>query len=219
VFFTILPSPSKAPIDIYPQPVQSHIVPLILHLPVVVPETAFFQSYEPIRPSRPFDSTLPSKNSPEDIISKPKMRLSAITAIVAIALPLVHAEQKPIVDAELQKPLDIKVTHAVECERKSRKNDAIEVHYKGTLLDGSLTPLILKPCQSNTLSRRHQVRLVVRPQLSAAPDPRRRTGHPRLGRGPEGHVRGREAHADHSARVGVRGPGHGTHSEECGVGL
>ena len=53
------------------------------------------------------------------------MRLSAMSAIIAIALPFVHGE--------VQKPLDIQVTHAVECERKSQAGDSIEVHYKGTL--------------------------------------------------------------------------------------
>jgi FK506-binding protein 2 len=56
------------------------------------------------------------------------MRLSALSAIIAIALPLVHAE--------LEKPLDIQVTNKVECERKAKAGDQIEVHYKGTLLDG-----------------------------------------------------------------------------------
>jgi FK506-binding protein 2 len=56
------------------------------------------------------------------------MRLSTISAIIAIALPFVHGE--------VEKPLDIQVTHAVECERKSKKGDSIEVHYKGTLLNG-----------------------------------------------------------------------------------
>jgi FK506-binding protein 2 len=63
------------------------------------------------------------------------MRLSAISAIIAIALPFVHGE--------VQKPLDIQITHAVECERKSQAGDSIEVHYKGTLLDGSsMIPLL-----------------------------------------------------------------------------
>jgi len=57
------------------------------------------------------------------------MRLSAISTIIAIALPFVRAG--------VQKPLDIEVTHAVECERKAKVGDSIEVHYKGTLLDGT----------------------------------------------------------------------------------
>lgn len=31
--------------------------------------------------------------------------------------------------------LGIEVTHAVECERKSKAGDPIEVHYKGTFAD------------------------------------------------------------------------------------
>ena len=38
----------------------------------------------------------------------------------------------------LEKPLDIEVTHKVECERKTKAGDKIDVHYRGTLeSDGS----------------------------------------------------------------------------------
>ena len=33
----------------------------------------------------------------------------------------------------LETPLDIEVTHKVECDRKSQRGDKIEVHYSGTL--------------------------------------------------------------------------------------
>ncbi|OJD36862.1 fkbp-type peptidyl-prolyl [Diplodia corticola] len=45
------------------------------------------------------------------------------TALVAI-LPLALA---------LDKPLDIQVTHSVECERKTVAGDKVDVHYRGTL--------------------------------------------------------------------------------------
>lgn len=48
------------------------------------------------------------------------MKLSL--TLLAAALGLAAAEE-----------LKIDVTHAVECERKSQKGDAIEVHYRGTL--------------------------------------------------------------------------------------
>jgi hypothetical protein len=48
------------------------------------------------------------------------MKLSL--ALLAATLGLVAAEE-----------LGIEVTHAVECARKSKAGDAIEVHYSGTL--------------------------------------------------------------------------------------
>jgi FK506-binding protein 2 len=57
------------------------------------------------------------------------MRFSAVSVFIAIALPFVRGE--------VQKPLHIEVTHKVECDRTSKAGDSIEVHYKGTLLDGS----------------------------------------------------------------------------------
>ena len=63
------------------------------------------------------------------------MKLSL--AVLAATLGLVAADE-----------LKIDVTHAVECERKSQKGDAIEVHYRGTLasngekFDASMLPQI-----------------------------------------------------------------------------
>jgi FK506-binding protein 2 len=36
-----------------------------------------------------------------------------------------------------EEPLKIDVTHKVECERKTKEGDFIDVHYKGTLTDGT----------------------------------------------------------------------------------
>ena len=60
------------------------------------------------------------------------MRLSTISAIIAITLPLAQCE--------LKKPLDIQVTTKKECTQKTRDGSRIEVHYKGTLVDGSSFP-------------------------------------------------------------------------------
>ncbi|SPO06165.1 uncharacterized protein DNG_08854 [Cephalotrichum gorgonifer] len=50
------------------------------------------------------------------------MKLSLTIALLASAFGFVAAEE-----------LGIEVTHAVECDRKSKAGDQIEVHYKGTL--------------------------------------------------------------------------------------
>lgn len=47
---------------------------------------------------------------------------SALTLVASVAIGLVAAED-----------LKIDVTHAVECSRKTKSGDKIEVHYKGTL--------------------------------------------------------------------------------------
>ena len=39
---------------------------------------------------------------------------------------------------ELQNGLHIEVTHRAECERRSRNGDTLEMHYKGSLKDGSV---------------------------------------------------------------------------------
>ena len=42
----------------------------------------------------------------------------------------------------LEKPLDTQVVHAVECSRKTKTGDKVEVHYRGTLeADGKVTSL------------------------------------------------------------------------------
>ncbi|KAF2672121.1 hypothetical protein BT63DRAFT_422622 [Microthyrium microscopicum] len=56
------------------------------------------------------------------------MRFSILTVLAAVAIPFVSA---------LDEPLDIKITHAGECDRKSKAGDTIGVHYKGTLTDGT----------------------------------------------------------------------------------
>ncbi|KAK5126591.1 Peptidyl-prolyl cis-trans isomerase fpr2 [Meristemomyces frigidus] len=57
------------------------------------------------------------------------MRFASITAAVALLLAGASA---------LEKPLDIEVTHPVECSRKTKRGDKVEVHYRGTLeKDGS----------------------------------------------------------------------------------
>lgn len=48
--------------------------------------------------------------------------------LIAAFLPLVLA---------LDKPLHIEVTHGVECKRKTVAGDNIDVHYRGTLEDGT----------------------------------------------------------------------------------
>jgi len=55
------------------------------------------------------------------------MRLSFISMFLAVAIPLVAAEPEP---------LEIEVTHKVECDRKTKKGDRIDVHYSGTLTSG-----------------------------------------------------------------------------------
>jgi len=57
------------------------------------------------------------------------MRLTTITTAFALLLAGTSA---------LEKPLDIQVEHAVDCTRKTKKGDKVEVHYRGTLeKDGS----------------------------------------------------------------------------------
>lgn len=48
--------------------------------------------------------------------------------LVAAFLPVVFA---------LDKPLHIEVTHEVECKRKTVAGDSVDVHYRGTLEDGT----------------------------------------------------------------------------------
>jgi len=59
------------------------------------------------------------------------MRFSIVSILFALAFPLVHADDP--------KPLEIEYTHRVDCERKTVKNDRIDVHYRGTLTDGLLS--------------------------------------------------------------------------------
>ncbi|KXL50855.1 hypothetical protein M433DRAFT_7785 [Acidomyces richmondensis BFW] len=57
------------------------------------------------------------------------MRLTIFTTAFALLLAGTWA---------LEKPLDIQVEHAVDCSRKTKKGDKVEVHYRGTLeKDGS----------------------------------------------------------------------------------
>merc|ERR1712070_161627 len=57
------------------------------------------------------------------------MRLTSITAALSLLLAGVSA---------LDTPLDIQVEHAVECSRKTKRGDKVQVHYRGTLeSDGS----------------------------------------------------------------------------------
>ncbi|KAF2235261.1 FK506-binding protein 2 precursor [Viridothelium virens] len=51
------------------------------------------------------------------------MRLAILSSVFAL-LALTSA---------LDKPLDIQVTSPVECERKTKTGDKVEVHYRGTL--------------------------------------------------------------------------------------
>jgi FK506-binding protein 2 len=62
------------------------------------------------------------------------MRFSLLAVAAALAAFASAAE----VSAE--NPLDIEVTHKVECTRKSQKGDKINVHYRGTLKDGRSPP-------------------------------------------------------------------------------
>jgi FKBP-type peptidyl-prolyl cis-trans isomerase len=55
------------------------------------------------------------------------MRFSIVSVLFALA---------PLIVAEDPKPLEIEYVHKVECERKTVKNDRIDVHYRGTLTDG-----------------------------------------------------------------------------------
>ena len=57
------------------------------------------------------------------------MRLSTILLSAILLVMRVHS---------LETPLDIEVTHKVECKRPSQRGDKIDVHYRGTLAsDGS----------------------------------------------------------------------------------
>lgn len=47
-----------------------------------------------------------------------------LSALASAAVSIVAAED-----------LKIDVTHAVECERKTKKGDTVSMHYRGTLLD------------------------------------------------------------------------------------
>lgn len=58
------------------------------------------------------------------------MRFSLLTIAAAVAAVVSAA------DVSAENPLDIDVTHKVECTRKSQKGDKINVHYSGTLKDG-----------------------------------------------------------------------------------
>jgi FK506-binding protein 2 len=55
------------------------------------------------------------------------MLLSAMLAVVALAAS----------SLALDKPLDIEVTEKVSCSRKTKEGDKINVHYRGTLEDGT----------------------------------------------------------------------------------
>lgn len=52
------------------------------------------------------------------------MHFSFVVAVSTLIVPFVLA---------LDKPLDIKVTKEVTCNRKSKAGDKIDVHYRGTL--------------------------------------------------------------------------------------
>ncbi|KAI7370841.1 FK506-binding protein [Hortaea werneckii] len=57
------------------------------------------------------------------------MRFTSITAALSLLLAGVSA---------LDTPLDIQVEHAVECSRKTKRGDKVQVHYRGSLeKDGS----------------------------------------------------------------------------------
>ncbi|TKA23275.1 FK506-binding protein 2 [Salinomyces thailandicus] len=57
------------------------------------------------------------------------MRFSAFTTAFALLVAGASA---------LDKPLDIQTEHSVECTRKTKRGDKVEVHYRGTLeKDGS----------------------------------------------------------------------------------
>ncbi|KAF2771023.1 FK506-binding protein 2 precursor [Teratosphaeria nubilosa] len=57
------------------------------------------------------------------------MRFTSITAALALLWAGASA---------LEKPLDIQVEKAVECSRKTKRGDKVDVHYRGTLeKDGS----------------------------------------------------------------------------------
>jgi hypothetical protein len=66
------------------------------------------------------------------------MRLSVLAAFIAtFAAPLVvGADSEP-------EPLVIEVTHKVECDKPTQKGDKIEVHYSGTLENGTISVI---PC-------------------------------------------------------------------------
>jgi FK506-binding protein 2 len=59
------------------------------------------------------------------------MRFSIVSALIALALPLVQANDD-------RKPMEIEYTHKVGCDRKTVKGDRIDVHYSGTLTDGTV---------------------------------------------------------------------------------